>query len=198
MTIFLAGLMVLASVAVVCWPLVRGVGGRRLVLSEDTQVSELLAQKDATLLAISELESDYSMGNLSKSDYQQLRQKYEEKAVALIKTVDELHAEHGLANPMDDAIEARVLALRARDTIGTDIEAQLSKPLGSRPERARSNGRYCTGCGTALATADNFCSRCGTPAALRCPGCSETIEPGDRFCPNCGKALGNSGGRSRT
>lgn len=145
MSTFLAAMMVLAAIGIVSWPLLRGIGAKsRPGLVEDTEVSDLLAQKDATLFAISELESDYEIGSLSQADYQELRQKYEEKAVALIKAVDEMRSERGLqgVNHIDEEIESRVSKLR-------------------RAKRGAPAGKSCPGCGAQIEVDDQFCSRCG-------------------------------------
>src|SRR3990167_6152969 len=97
MITFIAVLIMVGSIGVAGWPLLRGIGGsNKSRLVEDMELSEMLAQKDTALLAISEVESDYEMGSLSRNDYEDLRKKYEEKAVGLIKTTEELLSERGL------------------------------------------------------------------------------------------------------
>ena len=180
MITFFSVVIVLASIGVVSWPLLRGMGNRGPKLVEDAEVSEALAQKDATLFAISELESDYEMGNMSKKDYQELRQTYEEKAVSLIKTADELQREHGLeaASEVDQEIEARVSSMRGKKgKVGEAIVAA------------------CSGCGAPAQPDDAFCSRCGAALSLKCPGCSAAVGAEERFCSRCGVALSTGGGR---
>ncbi len=200
MITFLAAIVVLASIGMVSWPLVRGIGGRngpRLV--EDTEVSEMLAQKDATLFAISELESDYNMGNLSQGDYRELRQKYEEKAVALLKTVDELRSERGLdtVTSIDEEIESRVSSLRAaKDTGEPDVEAPAAKmPVIKRGGRGKAISKPCPGCGAQLEVDDLFCFRCGAALSAKCPKCSAEVDADDQFCFHCGAALNTGGNR---
>ena len=180
MITFFSVVIVLASIGVVCWPLFRGMGNRGPKLVEDAEVSEALAQKDATLFAISELESDYEMGNMSKKDYQELRQTYEEKAVSLIKTADELQREHGLeaASEVDQEIEARVSSMR-----------------GNKGKAGETIVATCSGCYAPAQPDDAFCSRCGATLSLKCPGCSATVGLGDTFCGGCGVALNAGGGR---
>jgi len=175
MIVFWIALVVFASIGVVAWPLVRGIGdknGTKLV--EDIEVSETLAQKDAALLAINELESDYEMGNLSQDDYRELRKKYEEQAVALLKTVDDLRSERALdtANHIDEEIEARVSRIR-----------------GARRARAGAAADACPGCGAPVQADDMFCSGCGSALGTKCPGCSAAVSAVDRFCFRCGATL---------
>lgn len=191
MSTFLATIIVLAAIGVVSWPLFRRIGTKAGPgLFEDTEVRELLTQKDATLFAINELESDYEIGSLSKSDYQELRTKYEEKAVAIIKTVDELRSERGLdvASDIDDEIESQVLNLRAaRNTPGADIEARVLKLR--RTNKGIPDGKSCPGCGAPLQFDAVFCSKCGIALSMKCPGCSASVSAEDVFCSRCGKAL---------
>lgn len=178
MITFFAIIVVLASLAVVAWPLLKG--GRRELATEalvDSEVNELLAQRDATLFAISELESDKEMGNLSQADYLDLRRKYEEKAVALIKAADGLKEERGLSIPYspdgDQDIEEEIARIRRPHTSG----------VAGQP-------RFCSGCGSELAADAAFCSRCGRSTGAVCPQCAATVETSDRFCAICGATLG--------
>ncbi|MBI2853696.1 MAG: zinc-ribbon domain-containing protein [Chloroflexi bacterium] len=199
MITFAAILLVLVSIGVVSLPLLRGVGRRGgLKLVVDSEVSEVLAKKDATLLAISELESDYEIGSLSQSDYQELRKKYEEKAVALIKTADELQSARNFeaADHIDEEIEARVSARRgARGAIqqDQDIESRVSQIRNKRGKDIGAEGKYCPSCGSHIQTDDAFCSRCGAALSLKCPGCAAAIGPDDRFCAKCGTSLNPEG-----
>lgn len=191
MSTFLAAIMVFVVIGIVSWPLFRRISAKADPgLFEDTEVRELLTQKDATLFAINELESDYEIGSLSKSDYQALRTKYEEKAVAIIKTVDELRSERGLdvATYIDDEIESQVLNLRAaRNTPGADIEARVLKLR--RTNRETPDGKSCPGCGAPLQHDAVFCSKCGITLSMKCPGCSASVSAEDVFCSRCGKVL---------
>lgn len=191
MSTFWAAFIVLAAIGIVSWPLFRRIGTKTDPgLFEDTEVSELLTQKDATLFAINELESDYEIGSLSQSDYQELRNKYEEKAVALIKTVDELRIERGLdvASGIDDEIESRVSSLRAaRRTTEADVEDRVLKLR--RTNKETPDAKSCPGCGAPLQPDAVFCSRCGSSLSMKCPGCSAGISAEDVFCFRCGMAL---------
>ncbi|MDO8687200.1 MAG: zinc ribbon domain-containing protein [Dehalococcoidales bacterium] len=195
MSTFLAAFVVFAAIGIVSWPLFRRIGSKTAPgFFEDTEVSELLTQKDATLFAINELESDYEIGSLSQGDYQELRGKYEEKAVALIKTVDELRSGRGLdaASDIDDEIEARVLSLRAaRSTTEQDIEARVLNLRSTK--KVTPDGKACPGCGAQLQPDAVFCSRCGVTLSMKCPGCSAQVRAGDLFCLRCGMALSNTG-----
>ena len=155
MITFFTAFIVLAAIGMVAWPLLKG-SQSKPGLVMDTRVGELLAQKDETLLAISELESDYNMGNLSQGDYRELRQKYEEKAVSILKAVDGLREEQALqgAASIDEEIEARVARLRAaRESPVPDIDTKDEKlPPGKRGQKAAA--KYCASCGARLEASD--------------------------------------------
>jgi hypothetical protein len=45
----------------------------------------------------------------------------------------------------------------------------------------------CPGCGKPVA--GKFCSHCGTAIASTCPSCGAKVKPGARACPECGASL---------
>jgi hypothetical protein len=179
---FFAAILVLASVGIVAWPMLRRTGSKSVPgLTTDNEVSELLAQKDNVLFAINELESDYETGSLSKGDYHELREKYEEKAVRLIKTMDELKNARGFTeeiSPVNEEIEAEVVRLR-------------------RTKKAARDVNSCPGCRAAVAADALFCHRCGKALSANCPICEAKVRPEDRFCVRCGAAVNASPKRGK-
>ena len=172
---FFVVVMAFTAIGVVAWPLVRKKGdGKEPALVEDTELGELLAQKDAALLAISELEADYEMRNLSQDDYVELRKKYEEQAMALLKSVDELRSKRVIdaANDIDEEIEVLVTRMR-----------------GARDGRKIVSGNTCPKCEAPVLPDAAFCSGCGTALDTRCYACSAAVSADDRFCFQCGAAL---------
>lgn len=172
---FFIAVITLAAFAIVVWPLVRNFGdGRGHQAVEDTELGEVLAQKDLALLAIEELESDYEMGNLSQKDYTELRNKYDDQAVALLKSVDELRDER---------------TLEMADNLDMKIEAEVALLRGGRDGRRTARGSDCPTCGVSALPGATFCHRCGTGLATVCHACSVAVGADDRFCPYCGAAL---------
>jgi len=47
----------------------------------------------------------------------------------------------------------------------------------------------CTACNATLADGVRFCTTCGTPLATRCPRCDAEVSAADRFCGACGAGL---------
>src|SRR3990170_4192274 len=50
----------------------------------------------------------------------------------------------------------------------------------------------CPSCGTENREGRKFCSECGTTLASACPSCGAANEPGEKFCGECGTALGTT------
>ncbi|MBI2907398.1 MAG: zinc-ribbon domain-containing protein [Chloroflexi bacterium] len=175
-------LLVAAAVSIVGWPLVRRrTASAASVPVEDYELSDLLSQREATYAAISELDADRQMGNLSGADHAALRQRYQEKAIAILKAIDEVSAANestiSSAYPADafsDEIESEVLQIRKR-----------KKPVGEKG----SAGTMCWNCGSPVASEANFCSRCGAALSSVCPICGAQGKPEDRFCARCGASL---------
>jgi len=66
--------------------------------SGDTELRELLAEKQTLYAAIKELEFDHQAGKLALEDYQQTRRSYELRAVALLEQIDRLSEGSGGTN----------------------------------------------------------------------------------------------------
>ncbi len=60
---------------------------------ENEQLADLTARKNGILLAIKDLGFEFEQGKLSEKDYLELRDRYEQQAIALLKQIDDLKAE---------------------------------------------------------------------------------------------------------
>lgn len=161
-------LVIIASVAVVAWPLYNHPAGTDQEFGGDNLALETLSgQRDAAYAAIKDLESDHDMGKLSDADYKSMRAKYEAKAVSILQELD------GLTK-----VDTRHTAL-PHDSESIEQEVQRLR-----------RGLRCPKCGTAHASGDAFCARCGTPLrGVRCPTCGTRAALGDKFCARCGSVL---------
>ena len=104
-------------------------------------------RRGIALIALKEIDFDRATGKLSDADYEFLKSKYTAEALAAIREEAPAPAAAG-ATP----------SLRCAR-------------CGAHPE---PGARFCTACGTGLATAA-VCQSCQTP-----------MEPGSRFCTTCG------------
>jgi hypothetical protein len=87
MFILIAILLVVLALLPMIIPFFRSSGEAPLG-SEQIELAELLAEKQMMYAAIKELEFDYQAGKLSLEDYEQARQSYELRAIALLKQID--------------------------------------------------------------------------------------------------------------
>ncbi len=195
--------MLVAAVAVatfVAWPLLTGKSpqdAQEGAPEEESPLEDLLVQKEATYTAIKELEFDHAMGNLSNRDYEELAGRYEDKAVALLKIIDEASEREGpfsaiaSAPPVVVGVQiGRPRGGRLEDAIEREVAAmrQPKKHRGDLPAPAAGSG--CPGCGAPLRNPGAaFCPKCGMSLQIRCPVCGEPAEESDRFCSACGGPL---------
>lgn len=145
---------------------------------EDSELNRLLSKKETTLEAIRELEFDHAVGSLSDEDYQELKEKYERKAISVLKNLK----------------EAGAVGVNDRD--GEDSR-RLAKVVRARQgERRRAGGSACRNCGAPHGDEDRFCASCGAELGdyeyedLTCSECGEPYEEGDSYCASCGSGLG--------
>lgn len=81
------------TLALVIWPFLHKKSGDESVpVAQDETLHNLILQKESAYAAIKELDFDYNMGKLSEEDYQELKQQYKQKAVALLQQIDALSA----------------------------------------------------------------------------------------------------------
>lgn len=114
------------------------------------------AEQDA-VVALREIEFDRATGKLSDGDYDELRTRYTERALAALRS-------GGTGSP-DDAAEAAVLAYRAR--------LKECVTCGPRPE---PDATYCSTCGTFLPGTCGSCGAVVTEAgAAFCTSCGRQL-----------------------
>jgi predicted nucleic acid-binding Zn ribbon protein len=122
------------------------------------------------LLALKEIEFDRATGKLSDADYDSLKARYSEEALAALEA-DERQA--GGAVPTgdpEDLIAARLRQLRSAPTAGQPLPPPCPT-CGPRPE---PDALFCSTCGQALTRAA-FCASCGS-----------ALPPDSLFCAACG------------
>ena len=92
MFILIITLLIFLALLPVIIPFFRSSNGVPLG-SEQTELQELLAEKQMVYAAIKELEFDYQAGRLSLEDCEQARHSYELTAIALLKQIDGIGAQ---------------------------------------------------------------------------------------------------------
>ena len=110
------------------------------------------------LRALKEIEFDRATGKLSDSDYEQLKAKYTQEALAAMRGEG---AGYAVSGERESLARAPLTAHRAQ-----------CPEHGARPER---DAEFCSDCGRRLGTAQGYCARCGT-----------ALDDDARYCNRCG------------
>ncbi len=190
MTILAVLTLLFASFGAVAWPFLSERSGDsdrrpRVPPARDN----LISQRDAAYQALKELEFEYNLGNLSDSDYDDLRNRYRALAAGILQRLDD---ETGVAEPETDPPLPDPAAARIRQRIEDNIAASGPQPdhlLSIFAELAGSRQSACPSCGGSIAAEDAYCWRCGSRVGRRCEECAEPLLDEDRFCAGCGRSL---------
>ena len=100
--------------------------------------TRLVEEREALLDAIRELDFDHRMGKVEEEDYRETRSRYENRAVELMRAVEE---SAGPTPEIEDRIEEEIAALRKKNTVS------------------------CAGCGWETPEGARFCPQCGKALA---------------------------------
>lgn len=144
--VVVAGILMLVIVIfVVAYPFFQSPKAlsRPATASSDEDLAELLARRNATYVALKELELDHKMGKLSLADYQVLRNEYRAQAVTILQELDSRQVE-------------------AQGAEDRTLEREIEREVAARRRRGLAR---CPGCGSAFEPGDRFCRHCGV--ALR-------------------------------
>jgi len=144
--------------------------------------SSLLAERDRILVALQDLEFDFTLGKIPAENYPLQRTELLTNGAAVLRQLDEL-AGTTATSSAESRLEAVVAARRADAMVlahqpeavaagfpapvgvrrapaagEDDIEAMVAARRQARQEKA---GGLCPKCGRPVAKSDKFCSRCG-------------------------------------
>jgi zinc-ribbon domain len=126
---------------------------------ENIEISELLAERERILDALAELDFDNEMGKVPDDLYPMQREALVKRGAAVLKLLDErlpASVEAGkpavarsapASAPVDDPIEALILARRS------------AKPIDIAKNDTKT--KFCPNCGVKLQPGDRFCAACG-------------------------------------
>lgn len=118
-----------------------------------------LSPQAVALRALKEIEFDRATGKLSDTDYEQLKARYTQEALAAMR------AEQGATSKEQTAQVAPVAPLSV-------LRAPVCPEHGPRSEK---DAQFCSECGRRLGQAPGYCVRCGTQ-----------LEVDARYCNRCG------------
>ncbi|PYP81187.1 MAG: hypothetical protein DMD35_02715 [Gemmatimonadetes bacterium] len=153
-------LLAVAALAFVLYPLVFAPAGPSTrIVSRVTRTAD--GGGEDAIVALREIEFDRATGKLSDADYTDLKTRYTQRALDAMRAEGVTPA----SVPVEDAVEAAVLAYRARL-------------------------RNCARCGPRPEPDAIYCSNCGAYLDEKCAGCGRVVEEaGAAFCAGCGRQL---------
>lgn len=154
------------GIGIVGWPFVRARRGMATMPVKDDSLEQLRLERDRIYTSLRDLELDEQLGEITRSDYLNLTERYKMQAVGILKRID--------ADQRD-----ALLAL--------DEEVEEAIALARRTPRAPKQIQ-CVSCSAKMSDDDRFCRKCGTPVQVEhaCRVCATPLSVDDRFCPKCG------------
>lgn len=176
--ILIALLISVVAIVAVVWPLLKK--GPTAVLVEDDRLTELLLRKEQILAQIKELEFDYRVGKLDDEDYRRFDDRLRRQAVILLQQIEQVAPESaGLDATLEGEIQKRRMVKPEDSTPAPVADAGIEAEIARRRRVAATapvqvaipNGagedapRFCTECGSRVASQHKFCANCGAPLA---------------------------------
>ncbi|MDB4899822.1 MAG: hypothetical protein JWN53_1630 [Gemmatimonadetes bacterium] len=156
LALVLGTLLAVGALAYVLYPLFTGAMPMPRSVVATAREGAAASEQEA-IVALREIEFDRVTGKLSDSDYDELKARYTERALQAMRS--------GGGAVTDDAVEAAVLAYRARM-------------------------RNCVRCGPRSEPDAVYCSNCGHYLPGECGSCGASVEEtGAAFCAACGQRL---------
>src|SRR5437667_2559267 len=137
-------------------PAVESAGAPSAAEGEDA--ADDMSPQTVALRALKEIEFDRATGKLSDSDYEQLKAKYTQEALAALR------GETGYEKRETGHVPASATTF--------PVSRVPCPEHGTRPE---SDAQFCSECGRRLGSALGYCVRCGT-----------ALEDDARYCNRCG------------
>lgn len=123
------------------------------------KLRRLNSEKESHYAALKELDFDYSMGKLSREDYDELEKKYKAEALAVLKQIDNIQLKTNKLN-LEEETEKEIKAVRESKL--TDDEIIEKEILKARQSNIKvTSGLICSECGNEYKSSDRFCSNCG-------------------------------------
>lgn len=143
--------LLLALLALVAFYVTRPFVTRtRSTRSDDPALSALLAERDRILIAIQELDFDYTLGKIPADDYPAQRELLVQNGAAILRQLDE-------RPDVDRKPVAKPVAARTTSS-DDEIEDLIASRRANRKEKT---GGFCPKCGKPVLLSDRFCPKCG-------------------------------------
>ncbi|MBI4266780.1 MAG: zinc ribbon domain-containing protein [Chloroflexi bacterium] len=185
MSDFIAFILAAAAIAFIAYPLLRRKPAS-VSSSADDDLQELYSKRNTTYSMLKELEFDFDSGILTDEDYRALEARYKDKAVSILKGIDDkleatADAEAAIekhirdlrrgkkpAAGLDADVERQIRKLRRGGKPAANVSAEGEKPGrgdgpgAGAPGPGGRRGPFCSRCGARCRDDDRFCAQCGT------------------------------------
>jgi len=151
LTTVLAFIIIAAAIFAISYPfLLKRRGAYCLSGGKHNETGDLNLRKESLYTTIKELDFDFRTGKLSPEDYEELRNKYREKAMALLLEMEK----GGLPGDIDQKIEEDIKSRR---------KSADERLAAQEAYQGRDNRRMvtCANCGKECPSGNNFCPYCG-------------------------------------
>src|SRR5215469_12160587 len=132
--LLVAALLGLSGILIVIYPLLGLEQGRDAALA-GTPVSEAAERERVAKRALRDVDFDYRLGNLDDTDYLALRDRYEDRALAALKTRYERE------QALDALIDEQLAALRGTKRPATGAAAASKPASAPAASKTHANGR---------------------------------------------------------
>ena len=127
MPLLIAALLALSAALIVLYPLL-GLGRDAATQTAPAQMADAAERERLARQALREVEFDYTLGNLEASDYEELRERYELRALAALKTRYQREQE------LDALIERQLDALRRAPATAVPATTGAPAATAARPK----------------------------------------------------------------
>jgi hypothetical protein len=140
--------------------------------------------------ALKELELDHAMGKISPTDYNEIRSRYRERAVRILRQLDEGQGQNFYRSQLEADLKARRAALGLPDPL--EIAAAESPAVAAAPADPETAPATAA---PLLAEPKAVTPNPEAPAAFRelpsplCPACATRNDGDAVFCKKCGHRL---------
>lgn len=128
-TLILGLIIVVLSLVFVAWPFL-GLGRERTAAAEKSKLNgemeRLVAEREAIYAVIRDLDFDYETGKLTDEDYQQQRETWVARGVAVLKAID------SLKQGLQDADGLEDYDIQRPGHTDADLDAQIEAAVAAR------------------------------------------------------------------
>ncbi|MDB5081382.1 MAG: hypothetical protein JWP00_3306 [Chloroflexi bacterium] len=165
---------------------------------DKTRLEGLQESALAESRTLDDLEFDKELGIIEEHDYNELKQRSENRLETLREQIDQLQERiTGLQMPVLEKTNPVVNRSRVGAAATTEVRQAGAVATKSKTgETGKFNFKAaikeklkCSECGTPFKPNDRFCRQCSAPLPLLCLNCGKEVTDDDRFCAGCGSAV---------